>query len=44
MSKRATSNGVKRGSVFSERLNCQKMTDGERTDFDLTKAVGKRLI
>jgi transposase-like protein len=29
---------------FEHRHNCQKMTDGERTDFGLTKAAGKRLI
>jgi transposase-like protein len=29
---------------FDHRHNCRKMTDGERTDFGLTKAVGKRLI
>jgi transposase-like protein len=29
---------------FEHRHNCRKMTDGERTDVGLTKAVGKRLI
>jgi len=29
---------------FDHRHNCRKMTDGERTDVGLTKAVGKRLI
>lgn len=29
---------------FEHRHNCRKMTDGERTDFGLTKAAGKRLI
>jgi transposase-like protein len=29
---------------FEHRHNCRKMTDGERTDFGLTKVVGKRLI
>jgi hypothetical protein len=29
---------------FDFRHNCRKMTDGERTDLGLTKAVGKRLI
>jgi transposase-like protein len=29
---------------FDHRHNCRKMTDGERKDFGLTKAVGKRLI
>jgi transposase-like protein len=29
---------------FDHRHNCRKMTDGERTDLGLTKAVGKRLI
>jgi transposase-like protein len=29
---------------FEHRHNCRKMTDGERTDFGLTKATGKRLI
>jgi hypothetical protein len=29
---------------FDHRHNCRKMTDGERTDVGLTKAIGKRLI
>jgi hypothetical protein len=29
---------------FDHRHNCRKMTDGERTDVGLTKAVGKRLM
>jgi transposase-like protein len=29
---------------FDHRHNCRKMTDGERTDVGLTKAVGKRLV
>ena len=29
---------------FDHRHNCRKITDGERTDIGLTKAVGKRLI
>jgi transposase-like protein len=29
---------------FDHRHNCRKMSDGERTDVGLTKAVGKRLI
>jgi transposase-like protein len=29
---------------FEHRHDCRKMTDGERTDFGLTKAAGKRLI
>jgi ISXO2-like transposase domain/Transposase zinc-ribbon domain len=29
---------------FDHRHNCRKMTDGERTDVGLTKAMGKRLI
>ena len=29
---------------FDHRHTCRKMTDGERTDVGLTKAVGKRLI
>lgn len=29
---------------FNHRHNCRKMTDGERTDFGLTKSIGKRLI
>ncbi len=29
---------------FEHRHNCRKISDGERTDFGLTKAVGKRLI
>ena len=29
---------------FEHRHNCRKMSDGDRTDFGLTKAVGKRLI
>ena len=29
---------------FEHRHNCRKMSDGERTDLGLTKAVGKRLI
>jgi transposase-like protein len=29
---------------FDHRHNCRKMTDGQRTDFGLTKAAGKRLI
>lgn len=29
---------------FEHRHNCRKMTDGERTDVGLTKAIGKRLI
>jgi hypothetical protein len=29
---------------FDHRYTCRKMTDGERTDFGLTKAAGKRLI
>jgi transposase-like protein len=29
---------------FDHRHNCRKMTDGERTDIGLTKAIGKRLI
>lgn len=29
---------------FEHRHDCRKMTDGERTDVGLTKAVGKRLI
>jgi transposase-like protein len=29
---------------FDHRHNCRKMTDGERTDVGLQKAVGKRLI
>jgi hypothetical protein len=29
---------------YDHRHNCRKMTDGERTDVGLTKAVGKRLI
>ena len=29
---------------FDHRHNCRKLTDGERTDIGLTKAVGKRLI
>jgi|SRR5580692_7513628 hypothetical protein len=29
---------------FDHRHNCRKMTDGERTDVGLTKALGKRLI
>jgi len=29
---------------FEHRHNCRKMTDGERTDFGLTRAVGKRLM
>jgi len=29
---------------FEHRYNCRKITDGERTDIGLTKAVGKRLI
>jgi transposase-like protein len=29
---------------FEHRHNCRKMTDGERTDFGLTKAAGKRLM
>jgi transposase-like protein len=29
---------------FDHRHNCRKMTDGERTDFGLTRAAGKRLI
>jgi transposase-like protein len=29
---------------FDHRHNCRKMTDGERTDFGLTKAAGKRLV
>jgi len=29
---------------FDHRHNCRKMSDGERTDLGLTKAVGKRLI
>jgi transposase-like protein len=28
---------------FDHRHNCRKMSDGERTDFGLTKAAGKRL-
>jgi ISXO2-like transposase domain/Transposase zinc-ribbon domain len=28
---------------FDHRYNCRRMTDGERTDFGLTKASGKRL-
>ena len=29
---------------FDHRHNCRKMSDGERTDFGLTKAMGKRLV
>lgn len=29
---------------FEHRHNCRKMTDGQRTDLGLTKAVGKRLM
>ena len=29
---------------FDHRHNCRKMTDGERTDVGLQKAIGKRLI
>jgi transposase-like protein len=29
---------------FDHRHNCRKMTDGERTDLGLTRAVGKRMI
>jgi transposase-like protein len=29
---------------FDHRHTCRKMTDGERTDVGLTKAVGKRLV
>jgi transposase-like protein len=29
---------------FEHRHNCRKISDGERTDIGLTKAVGKRLI
>jgi transposase-like protein len=29
---------------FDHRHNCRKMTDGERTDVGLTKAIGKRLV
>lgn len=29
---------------FEHRHDCRKMTDGERTDVGLTKAIGKRLI
>jgi transposase-like protein len=29
---------------FDHRHNCRKMSDGERTDVGLTKAIGKRLI
>jgi len=29
---------------FEHRHNCRKMTDGERTDVGLTKAIGKRLV
>lgn len=29
---------------FEHRHNCQKMTDGQRTDVGLTKAIGKRLM
>jgi transposase-like protein len=29
---------------FEHRHNCRKMSDGERTDLGLTKAIGKRLI
>jgi len=31
-------------SEFEHRHNCRKLTDGERTDIGLTKAVGKRLV